>query len=767
MNDQPSTSTTAIAGPQLAGTVVRVTFRNPDNGYTVARLEPEDPAAIPPGNLQPDGLITLVGAMPGIETGAPVQVGGQWVRDPKFGRQFRVAWFKPSLPTGVRGIRAYLASGAVKGIGPVTADRIVEAFGERAFEILENDPEQLKSVAGIRGKTLLKIVDGWRTARGDRELITFLGEYGIAPGVAARLRKVYAERALSIVRANPYRLTGEVRGIGFRRADEIAQKIGLAADSPERIDAALDYVLQRQSEEGHTCLPREKAIDVTGELLAVGRDLIEQRLETALAGARMKIESIDGQAMIFIPTLHDAEQRAAYRLRALARAPRRLPRTNPVATIADFEQRARIALAQAQRQAVLTFAREGLMILTGGPGTGKTTTVRAIIDLFLTARCRVKLAAPTGRAARRLAETAKLPADTIHRLLQYQPHTNDFARNATNPIEAELVIVDETSMLDAPLAASLLEAVAPGTCLLLIGDEDQLPSVGPGNVLGDVIAAGALPVVRLTEVFRQAGESLIVTNAHRINRGEMPVLNPEAVAEIEPDFFFIERDDPPAVIETIKALIGERIPKKFRLDPLRDVQVLTPMRRGELGVDAINAAIKGLLNPDPAAGAPPAFFNRNGQDAGELNGIDDAPDPRRRVFTARDRVMQISNNYEKGVSNGDIGHVEHVNIETRELVVRFEGRSVNYLGDELDQLVLAYATTIHKSQGSEYPAVIIPVHTQHWIMLQRNLIYTALTRARRLVCLVGTKKALRRAVANAHRAGRFTGLRYFLERQSG
>ena len=730
------------AEQRLAGTVVRMTFQNKENGFCVLKLRPD--TAVERRWTSAPNEVAVVGVMPGVEVGQTVECGGTWELDAKLGPRFRATWYKPSLPKGRRGMEAYLASGAVPGVGPKTAERIVAQFGDRTFDVLDETPARLAEVPGLGRKNLQRIADGWRRARGDRELVAFLGEHGISPGLAPRLSKVYGGNALAIVRANPYRLTGEVRGIGFLRADEIARQIGIAPDAPERIDAALVHVLQRQSEEGHTCLSRMRLEALAAELVEAPAERVSERLAEGAEQGKIVLREVAGVESAFIPALHDDEVRLAHRLRELARAKRRLPQLDPVAALADFEQRAQFNLAPEQRRAALELAREGLLILTGGPGTGKTTTVRAILELFRDGRRSVRLAAPTGRAARRLGETAKLQAETVHRLLNFQPHLGRFSRNAGNPIEADLVIVDEVSMLDVPLAAALMDALAPGTCLLLVGDEDQLPSVGPGNVLGDVIAAEIYPVVRLTEIFRQAGESLIVTNAHRINRGLMPYLEPPEGGKA-PDFFFIERDEPAEVVEAIRTLACERIPKKFGFDPLKDVQILTPMRRGELGVEALNRALKAQLNPS------------GGEEEREAA-----------VAGAGDRVMQVANNYEKGVFNGDIGRVERVDAESGEVLVDYDGRAVAYLADETDQLQLAYATTIHKSQGSEFPAVIIPIHTTHWIMLQRNLIYTALTRARRLACLVGTRRALRRAVGNMTRQTRSTALRAFLaERDEG
>ncbi|MCL5269376.1 MAG: AAA family ATPase, partial [bacterium] len=591
---------------RLAGSVVRITYQNPENGYCVVKLDPEGP--VDPRHAIEGGLIAVVGVLPGIEIGQTIQLEGEWGRDPKYGPQFRAKWFKPSLPTGPRGMEVYLSSGAVKGIGSVTARRIVARFGEETFDVLDHHIERLREVPGIGRKTLQRIKAEWAQARGDRELVTFLGEHGVSPAIAARLRKTYGEAALSIVRSNPYRLTADVRGIGFMRADAIAQKMGLAPDAPERIDAALAHVLERQAEEGHTYLPRPRLEELAEELLRVPREGIAGRLGEMIEKEKVAVETMvgaasgEGETAVFITSLHEAERRLAEKIRRLLASPKNLPRVDAVAALADFEQRTRFRLAPAQREAVLALARGGMLILTGGPGTGKTTTVRSIIELFRLGRLTVKLAAPTGRAARRLSETARLPAETIHRLLNYQAHLGRFGRDTANPIEADLVIVDEASMLDAPLAASLLDAIHPRTCLVLVGDEDQLPSVGPGNVLGDLMAAAVMPVARLTEIFRQAGESLIVTNAHRINRGLMPYLKPpEPAPGREPDFFFIEREDPFQAIDVIKTLVRERIPRKFHLDPHEDIQILTPMRRGDLGVEALNDELRRLLNPRAGA----------------------------------------------------------------------------------------------------------------------------------------------------------------------
>jgi len=722
-----------------------VTYRNPDNDFQVVKVEPEGPIAAPHRDRR--GEVVLVGQLPGIEVGQSIEAEGQWSVHPRHGPQFQADWVKPRLPTGRRGMEAYLASGAIKGIGPVLARRIVEAFGERTFEVLDAEIDRLRGVRGITPRRLDQVRRAWWEARVDRSLIAFLGEHGIPVTWAGRLRRAYGENALAIVASNPYRLAAEVRGMGFARADAIARRLGLPAEAPDRIDAAIRHVLETAAEDGHTFLPRDRLLAEATRWVSLDPALVEGRLQPLIEEGRLFQEPFDGGTAVFLVAWREVEVDCARQLDRLIRARRPPLRLDLPQFFEAFERRARIRLAPAQRAAVEIVARDGLLVLTGGPGTGKTTTLRAVIEIFAAARRSLRLAAPTGRAARRLTEATKAPAETIHRLLGYQPVTGRFAFGPGRPIEGDLIIVDECSMLDVALARDLLAAVRDDAALLLVGDEDQLPSVGPGNVLADVIASGRLRVLRLQEVFRQAEASLIVLNAHRINQGKFPLLASPAGSEAS-DFFFIERQDPPSILETIKMLVADRIPRRFGLDPIADIQVLTPMRRGDLGVAGLNRLLQNLLNP-----------RREGP-AALLSGEDDGGGPM--SLRVGDRVMQTVNEYEKDVANGEIGRVEAVRPEAGEILVRFEGRLVSYLADEARQLQLAYAVTIHKSQGSEYPAVVIPVHGQHHVMLQRNLIYTALTRARRLACIVGSRRALWRAIRNRRPAERFSALGRYL-----
>lgn len=740
----------AGAGPdsaeRVAGTVLRITYTNPENDYRVVKVLPSVPLA--PSRLDDRGELVLVGPLPGIEVGQEIEAEGEWAMHPKHGPQFKSRWFRPSLPRGTRGIEAYLSSDAIKGIGPVLAHRIVERFGADTFRVLDEDIAQLRKVKGISPAKLERLKNSWTNAREDRELITFLGDHGVSPAWAHRLKKVYGGAALSVVRANPYRLATDVRGIGFSRADAIARQIGLPTDAPERIRAALLHVLESLSGSGHTYCEHGALVEEAARLLGLDSAIVLPQVDSLLREKRLVEETLPSGRAIFLEALQQAERGCAKELARLARAERRTPAASGADLIGSFEEQARIRLAREQREAVERIAREGLLVLTGGPGTGKTTTLRAVIETFQAGGRKVRLAAPTGRAARRLAETSKAPAETIHRLLGFQPRIGGFAHDAADPLEADLVVIDEASMLDAPLAWDLLKALRSGTCLMLVGDEDQLPSVGPGNVLGDILASGMVPTVRLREIFRQAEESLIVTNAHRVNRGELPLLDPPAEGA-EPDFFFIEREEPKDVMEAIRTLVSERIPQKFHLDPVRDIQVLSPMRRGDLGVETLNRELQATLNP-----------KKSSQGAVTLETWDDGAG--RENLRTGDRVMQTTNDYERDVSNGDVGWVESIDAEAGEVRVRFGDRTVIYGEDELPQLTLAYAVTIHKSQGSEYPAVVLPIHSQHYIMLQRNLLYTALTRGKRLVCAVGSRRALARAVKNSTRADRHTALAVFL-----
>ncbi len=740
---------------RIRGTVLRLTYHNAENDYRVVKLEPLE--KVEPDKLDKRKEVVLVGSLPGIEVGECIEAEGRWAIHPRHGPQFKADWFKPSLPSGARGIEAYLASGALKGIGPVLARRIVAEFGEKTFEILDRDVEQLRRVKGITRIRFESLKRAWTQSRGDRELTTFLGDHGIAPSWAARLRRAYGDSALSIVRSNPYRLAAEVRGIGFHRADAIARQLGVGRDSPERIESALVHVLESQAEEGHTFLPEESLIQLATDLLALDQVRVEQRLDEMIAQKKLIQEEIGDATAVFLPTLHEAETQCALHLRRILAAKRRLPQINLEESLETFQRRFKFQLSETQHEAALTLAREGMMVLTGGPGTGKTTTLRAIIKLFQEGRLTVKLAAPTGRAARRLSETSRMQAETIHRLLGFQAHTGRFSHDGRKPLEADLVIIDESSMLDVVLASDLFRAIGNGTCLLLVGDEDQLPPVGPGCVLRDVLASEIMPVARLTEIFRQAQSSLIVVNAHRINRGEAPLLESPRGME-SPDFFFIERKEPDAILETIKTLVAERIPRKYGFNPQRDVQILTPMRRGELGVRTLNRELQKILNP-------PKMQEKSPSDSVLVEAADSTDeDDTMQTLRVGDRVMQMANNYDKDVFNGDIGRVNFLDAESGEILVDFEGRTVSYLADETQQLTLAYAVTIHKSQGSEYRAVVIPLHTRHYVMLQRNLLYTALTRARELACIVGSKQALWKAVRDVARSRRNSALETYLRK---
>ncbi|HET6285031.1 MAG TPA: ATP-dependent RecD-like DNA helicase [Polyangia bacterium] len=716
----------------LEGTVERIVFSGGDGDFTVARLK-----------LSSSGeVITVVGSLVGVPAGAVLRVSGRHETTAKFGPQFRVERYTEVAPATLDGIRRYLGSGLIKGIGPEYAARIVERFGIETLEILDSEPARISEVAGIGPARGRSIREAWAAQREVRKVMVFLQGYGVSPGFAARIYRRYGESAIARVRENPYRLAFDVWGIGFLSADKLAAALGIEPESSARIDAGVRHVLRESAGNGDVFVLRQRLARESAALMGVGEKLTEEAIDRL---ARAGEVAIDAQgAAVYERELYRAEVAVAAGLQRLLGGTGVSVTVDADRALAWYEREAQIALAGQQAAAVRGALRGQVLVITGGPGVGKTTIVRGIVSILGKKGLRVALAAPTGRAAKRLSEATGQPASTLHRLLEWRPAEGQFGRNADRPLDADLLVVDESSMLDVRLGADLMAALATGTRLVLVGDVDQLPSVGPGTVLRDVIASGAIPTVRLTEIFRQAAESLIVINAHRIHDGEMPELGQRApdsasagagaTAGDTRDFFFVEEDDAARAAGVVRDLVSVRLPRRYGLRP-GDIQVLSPMHRGELGAANLNHLLQEALT----AGAP--ALTRGA-----------------RVFRVGDKVMQMRNDYDKEVWNGDLGHVERVEAGAEGLAVRFEDREVAYDLDEIDQLTLAYATTVHKSQGSEYPAVVIPVHTQHYVMLQRNLLYTAVTRGKRLVVLVGSRKALGMAVRNAEIALRCSGL---------
>lgn len=737
----------------LEGTVERVTFFSEDNGYTVGRLRPreaeEDPAPSPGRARSRQAVITFVGYFPALRPGENLRLEGEWVDHPEYGRQFKVDTHLVLTPQTPEAIERYLASGMIRGIGPATASRLVKHFGPEVLHILEDEPVRLTEVEGIGVQRAQMIAQAFAEQKDIKDVMVFLQSVGVTPALAARIFRHYGQGAVASLRENPYRLADEVFGIGFRTADRIALQMGIPPTSPHRLQAALRYALGQYAHDGHVFAPRARLQKEVAEALDVHPDVVEAELDDLAATGSLRVERLEledapNDQAVYLAPLYHAERGVAARLRALASADpdEPAPSSDEVAGAAG---RAGIELSAEQARAVTEAFRHGVLIITGGPGTGKTTIIRTLLELCQSRGLSAILAAPTGRAAKRMSEATGYSARTIHRTLEvsFSPVGGlEFQRNEDNPLEADLVVIDEASMVDLSLMYHLLKAVEPPTRLVLVGDVDQLPAVGPGAVLRDSINSRALPVVRLTHIFRQAGESLIVINAHRMNAGQMPILN-----EKDRDFFFIEETDPSRILSTVVSLCAKRLPEKLyewglSPDPLSDIQVITPMRRTAIGVDALNDELQKALNPP-------------GWGKAEVGG-------RGQVLRTGDKVMQVRNNYTKEVYNGDIGVIRAVDQETGQLAVAFPGetgpRVVLYEREELDELVLAYATTVHKSQGSEYPVVVMPVSTQHYLMLQRHLLYTAITRAKRLVVLVGTKKALAIAVRNNRLEDRYTRL---------
>ncbi|AWI86900.1 ATP-dependent RecD-like DNA helicase [Methylobacterium sp. DM1] len=713
----------------LAGSVERVTFHSAETGFCVLKVHARGKR----------DLVPVVGHAPAIAAGEWLTASGRWVTDREHGLQFRADTLQVTPPTGIEGIERYLASGQMRGIGPMMAKRIVAAFGEAVFEIIEAEPGRLTEVEGIGRKRAGRIVKGWAEQKAVREIMIFLHAHGVGTARATRIFRTYGGDSLKVMAEDPYRLARDIRGIGFRTADAIALRLGLAREAPQRLAAGVSYALQTAMDEGHCGLPVERLVGLAADLLDVAPDLV--RVAAALAlreGREVVADTLRGEPCLFLKGLHGAERAIAMRLAERAAGAPPWPPIDLAMARPWVEAKTAKTLSASQAEAVELVLRSKLCVLTGGPGVGKTSTLDAILRILTAKGVRVLLAAPTGRAAKRMAEQTGLEARTLHRLLEIDPRNGGFQRTEDNPLDCDLLVVDETSMVDVPLVNAVLKAVPDHAGLILVGDVDQLPSVGPGQILADVIASGRVPVARLTEIFRQAAESRIVVNAHSINTGRMPVTAPKGEAS---DFYLVEIEDADQGVETLVEIVTRRIPQRFGLDPARDIQVLTPMIRGSLGSRNLNHALQRVLNP-----SPPAQVERFGW-----------------RFAPGDRVMETRNDYDRDVFNGDLGTVSAIDSEEEALVVDFEGRPVIYPFCELDTLVPAFATTIHKAQGSEYPAVVIPVVTQHRTMLARNLLYTGVTRGRRLVVLVGQRRAIGMAIREAASRRRWTKLREWLE----
>jgi exodeoxyribonuclease V alpha subunit len=703
---------------RIAGAVESILYRSEETGYTVCNVK----------LAGRDGdCLTVVGHTAAIWAGEELIAQGRWVRHPQHGRQFQAEVIQCVTPTSVEGLRRYLASGMIRGVGPVMAERIVAIFGAATMDVIEKESRRLEEVEGIGPGRRRQIKESWTEQHAVRDIMIFLQAHGIGTAQAARIYRQYGADAIAVVKRNPYRLCKDVWGIGFKTADAIALQVGVPPDSPLRASAGLLHLLQTLADEGHCFAPEAELVLQAQDMLNIPVETLGVALVEQLAQGQLVRE----QDRIYLRYLYEAECRVARDLQRMLDTPCAYRPIKAPEAVAWAERQMKLELAPAQREALLTALGAKVAIITGGPGVGKTTIIRALVEIFSARKLVVRLAAPTGRAAKRMSEATHHEAQTIHRLLKYLPAVRAFEYTADNPIEGDVVIVDESSMIDIRLMEQFVQALPPQASLIMVGDIDQLPSVGPGNVLRDAIQSRAIPCCRLTTIFRQDASGLIVRNAHHVNNGERL-----ETAEGPSDFYFVETAEPEQILARVLDLVTRRMPQRFHLDALAEIQVLSPMRRGLLGAENMNAALQQALNPTGPG------LTRGGT-----------------TFRRGDRVMQIRNNYDKEVFNGDVGFVKSVDEEDRSLVVTFDGRPVRYDSADLDELLLAYACTIHKSQGSEYPAVVVLLHTQHFKLLQRNLLYTAITRGRKLVCVVGSAKAVNIAIQNNEVRERRTTLR--------
>ncbi|MCY4303540.1 MAG: ATP-dependent RecD-like DNA helicase [Aestuariivita sp.] len=711
----------------LSGMVERVTYHNEENGFCVLRVKAR-------GYQE---MVTTVGWISTISAGEWISASGSWFNDYKHGRQFKAKFIKASTPTSLDGIRKYLASGMIYGIGTIYAKRMVDEFGMRIFDIIEQSPKRLREIEGIGPKRAKKIIKGWASQKIVREIMLFLHQHGVGSARAVRIYKTYGQEAIQIMSRNPYRLSRDIHGIGFRTADLIAGKIGIEKSSMIRVQAGISFTLFEALNDGHCGLPRHELYSRAEKLLEVPISLVESALNIELTNKTVISDHIENTECIFLNGLYRAEHILAENIQRIQADKTPWPYIDADKALPWVEEKTGLKLAASQTEAIRLALKSKITVITGGPGVGKTTIVNSILQILTAKSIKIKLCAPTGRAAKRMTEATGMSAKTIHRMLEFDPTTFGFKRNADHHIKCDLLVIDECSMVDVRLMKSLLEAIPSSAGLLIVGDIDQLPSVGPGQVLADIIHSNSVPVVRLTEVFRQAAESKIISTAHAINSGYLPKLN--APTELT-DLYFIQTDEAENAVKRIIQLVTQRIPMRFKLDPIKDIQVLCPMNKGGVGAQAINFALQAALNPNP-----PNSITKFGW-----------------KFASGDKVMQVKNDYDKDVFNGDIGRIKNINNEEQEVSIDFDGQEVDFSFGELDTLVPSYAATIHKSQGSEYPAVIIPIMMSHYVMLQRNLFYTAVTRGKQLVVIIGQQKALRIAVKRANVRQRWSKLNEWL-----